>query len=220
MTPEINSQIEERIRELGDAIELRPGFYETLLKKPSDWAFLIQLQVVVEASIAHRVVKALNQEKAFDHVSRLAFDGKAGKLQLALSLGILDSGSADALRGLAACRNRFAHRLVHIGATLERFGESLDADTKLDLLRKLGALEPGDEGTERDTGFPGFGAKLRHRLWLSAAVALAKMTDARIHAQLVRLQRELECSQPENLDTSRTTPRTLQDFYAQNDEGQ
>ena len=91
MTPEINSQIEQRIRELGDAIELRPGFYETLLKKPNDWGFLIQLQVVVEASIAHRVVKALNQEKAFDHVSRLAFDGKAGKLQLALSLGILDS---------------------------------------------------------------------------------------------------------------------------------
>ena len=33
MTPEINSQIGEQIRELGDAIELRPGFYETLLKK-------------------------------------------------------------------------------------------------------------------------------------------------------------------------------------------
>jgi hypothetical protein len=220
MTEEIQSQVEEHIRELGDAMELRPGFYVALLNKPNDWEFLIQLQVVVEAAIAHRVVKALKQEKAFDHVSRLAFDGKAGKLQLALSLGVLDSVSADALRALAACRNRFAHRIAHIGATLERFGESLDADTKLDLLRKLRTLEPGNEGMEQDAGFPGFGAKLRHRLWLSAAVALAKMTDARIHAQLVRLQRELERSQRGSLATSRATPRTLLDFYAQNDEGQ
>ena len=219
MTPEINSQIGEQIRELGDAIELRPGFYETLLKKPNDWAFLIQLQVVVEASIAHRVVKALNQEKAFDHVSRLAFDGKAGKLQLALSLGsrlrqrrrTQRVGCLSQSIRSSACPHR-----SDIGEIRRVAGRRYQAR----LVAETGTLEPGDEGTERDTGFPGFGAKLRHRLWLSAAVALAKMTDARIHAQLVRLQRELERSQRENLDTSRTTPRSLQDFYAQNDEGQ
>ena len=219
MTLEIHSQIEQHIRELGGAMELRPGFYETLLKEPTDWAFLVQLQVVLEAAIAQRVVKALKQDKAFDHVSRLPFDGKAGKLQLALSLGVLDSGSADALRALAACRNRFAYRLANIGATLEKFGESLDEPTKLDLLRKMGALEPVDEGAEQDAGFSGFGAALRHRLWLATAVALARMVDARIHTQLVDLQRELEGSRREHLNPSRPAARTLLDFYAKNTEG-
>lgn len=220
MTDETHRQIEQQIRELSSAIGLRPGFYEMLLKQTNDWAFLIQLQVVVEAAIAQKVVGTLNRDKAFEHVSRLAFDGKTGKLQLALSLGLLDSSSADALRALAACRNRFAHRIANIGATLERFGEALDADTKLDLLKRMGTLEPDSEGADQDAGFPDFGGKLRHRLWLATAIALGKLTDARIHAQLVQLRRELERSQQGNLDTLAPTPRTLLDFYAKNDEGQ
>jgi uncharacterized protein YutE (UPF0331/DUF86 family) len=220
MTAEIQLQIEERIRELGDAIGLRAGVYEKLLKEDNDWAFLVQLQVIVEAAITQMVVKALNQEKAFDHVARLAFDGKTGKLQLAQSLGVLDASSADAFRALAACRNRFAHRITNIGASLDRFGESLDAATKLDLLRKMGTLQPERERAECDAGFPAFGAKLRHRLWLSTAMALGQLTDVRTHAQLVELRRELERSQQENLDTQHPTPRTLRDFYAKSDEEQ
>ena len=196
MTAEIDAQIQEQIQEqiheLGDAIGLRPGFYERLLTEPSDWAFLIQLQVVAEAAISQQVVKALRQDKAFDHVSRLPLDGKTGKIQLAVSLGILDAGSADALRALAACRNRFAHRISNIGATLEKFGESLDGDTKLDLLRKMGTLQPEDERTERADGFFEFGAKLRRRLWLSTAIVLAQIAGADAHARLVELGRELE----------------------------
>jgi uncharacterized protein YutE (UPF0331/DUF86 family) len=220
MTVEIQMQIEERIRELGDAIGLPPGFYEKLLKEGNDWAFLVQLQVIVEAAIAHKVVKVLHQEKAFDHVSRLTLDGKTGKLQLALSLGILDSSSADALRALTACRNRFAHRITNIGAALDRFGESLDAATKMDLMKKMGALQPEDESAERDAGFPEFGAKLRHRLWLSTAMALGRLTDADTHEHLVQLRRELERSQRENHGARRPVPRTLLDFYAKNDEEQ
>lgn len=215
MTVEINLQIDERIRELGDAIGLPPGFYERLLTEPSDWAFLVQLLVVVEAAIAQRVVGELKQERAFDHASRLAFDGRTGKLQLAQALGILDSSSADALRALAACRNRFAHRIANVGASLERFGESLDANTKLDMLRKMGALQAEDEGIERDADFPEFGSRLRHRLWLSTAVVLGRIANARVHPQLVGLRRELERSQS---DTLRPTPRTLLDFYTKNSE--
>jgi hypothetical protein len=209
MTVDINPQIDERIRELGDTIGLPPGFYEGLLTEPNDWAFLIQLLVVAEAVIAQRVVGELKQEKAFDHASRLPFDGKTGKLQLAQALGILDSSSADALRALAACRNRFAHRIANVGASLERFGESLDANTKLDLLRKMGTLEAEDEGPERAAEFPAFGPRLRHRLWLSTAVALGRLADARVHLQLVGLRRELERSQ--RPDASRPTLPTFLD---------
>jgi hypothetical protein len=154
-------------------------------------------------------------------VSRLAFDGKAGKLQLALSLGLLDSGSADAVSE--------AWQPVAIGSriglpTSERhWKDSASRRTPIPsstYCANWEALEAGEEGTERDTGFAGCWRQTSAPTpWLSAAVALAKMTDARIHAQLVRLQRELERSQREHLDTPRTTPRSLHDFYAQNDEG-
>lgn len=207
----IDLQIKEEVRALADAIGLRPGFYERLLSEPSDWAFLVQLQVLVEAALAERIVRALKRDQAFDHVSRLALDGKTGKLQLALSLGVLDPDSADVMRALAACRNRFAHRTSTIGATLEKFGESLDAATKLDLLKKLGALDPDDEGSEQAAGFPGFGAKLRHRIWLSTAIALAMLADKALGARLVPLQREMESAQRDSASPV-STPRSLLDF--------
>jgi hypothetical protein len=185
-------QLQEAIQGLSDAIGLRPGFYDSLLTEPSDWAFLIQLQVVAEAAIAQRVVKVLQQDKVFDHVSRLPLDGKTGKVQLALSLGILDAGSADALRALSACRNRFAHRIASIGATLVKFGDSLDAPTKRDLMRKMGTLDPEDEDAPQASGLAGFGARLRQRLWLSTAVALAPLADADTEARLIGLRRDLE----------------------------
>jgi hypothetical protein len=217
MSVDIKLRIDEQIRALNQAIGLPPRFYDRLLEDPSDWAFLVQLQVVAEAAIAQRVVKEIQQEKTFDHVSRLGFDGKTGKLQLALTLDILDADSADALRALAACRNRFAHRIGNIDASLERFGASLDANTKLDLLRKMGALQPEDERAERDTGFPQFGSKLRQRLWLSTAIALARVADAAIHRQLLALRRDLESSQRPDAETLRPVSRTLLDFYAKND---
>ncbi len=221
MAVEIPRQVEERIRELEDAIGLQRGFYQGLLHEGNDWAFLIQLQVIVEAAVTNKVVKLLDQEKAFDHVSRLALDGKTGKLQLALSLGVLDPANADAIRALAACRNRFAHRISSIGSSLDRFGESLDAGTKLDLLRKMGTLQPEDESAARDAGFPEFGAKLRHRLWLSTVVALARLADARLHDQLGQLRRAMEHTPADSLDTSPPMAGTLlEEFFAKSDEGQ
>ena len=219
MTDATHRQIKEGIRELSGAIGLRAGFYEGLLEQGNDWVFVVQLQVIAEAAIAQKVVAALKQDKAFDHVSRLAFDGKTGKLQLALSLGLLDADSADALRALSACRNHFAHRLGNVGRTLENFGQSLDAATRLDLLKRLGALEPGAEGEDPEAAFADFGARLRHRLWLATAIALARLADAGIHSQLVQLRRELEQRQQGNLDTPAPVPRNLLDFQAKGDAG-
>jgi len=217
MTPEINAQIDELIGELGAEIGLQPGFYEGLLKEKNDWAFLIQLQVVVEAAITHALIKALKEDRAFDHISRLNFDGRTGKLSLAHALGVLDSSSINALRGLSACRNSFAHRIANIGTTLEAFGESLDEKSKLSLVRKMGLLEPDDEKAEQAAGFPGFGSKLRYRLWFSTACALACLPDARLRADLVRLRRHLVHTERLQAHTLRGTPRTLMDFAARND---
>jgi hypothetical protein len=209
----IQQQVEDEVRELGTTIGLRPGFYERLLDEPTDWAFLIQLQVVVEAVIAERMAKALKQDTVFEHLARLAFDGKTGKLQLALSLGVLDSTSAEALRALAACRNRFANRTANTGGTLSAFGESLDANTKLDLMKRLGSLGPHEESAEREAGFPDFGSHLRHRIWMSTAIALAQLGDTGIHQRLMRLQRQLESARRAKLGPIGSTPRTLLDFY-------
>jgi hypothetical protein len=210
MPTQINAQIEETIRELGEAIGLPPGFYEKLLREPSDWAFIIQLQVIAEAAIAHVVVMALKEDRAFDHISRLNFGGTTGKLQLAKALGILGSDSVEALRALSACRNALAHRITSIETTLEAFGESLDANTKLALMRNMGLLEPSDEAAERVAGFPDFGANLRYRLWLSTARAMGELASPRVHAKLVQLQRQLEReAQRPSFDTSKGTPLAM-----------
>jgi hypothetical protein len=210
MQNQINAQIEEAVRELGEAIGLQPGFYERLLEEPSDWAFIIHLQIIAEAAIAQALVKALKNERAFDHVSRLNFGGTTGKLQLAKALGILGSGSVEALRALSACRNAFAHRISSIGTTMETFGESLDANTKLDLMRNMALLEPSEESAERAAGFPDFGANLRYRLWLSTARAMGELASAPVHARLVELQRQLEReTRRPRLDTSKTASLAL-----------
>jgi hypothetical protein len=217
MTPEINAQIEELIGELGAELGLQPGFYERLLNEQSDWAFLVQLQTVVEAAVADALVKALNEDRAFQHISRLNFDGRAGKLGLAQALGVLDSNSINALRALSACRNSFAHRTANIGTTLEAFSESLDAKSKLALVRKMGFIEADEETAERAAGFPGFGSKLRYRLWFSTACALACFANPRTRAKLVRLRRQLVHTERSHAQTSPGTPRTLPDFVAKND---
>ena len=220
MKPEINAQIGELIGELGAEIGLQPGFYEGLLKEQSDWAFLVQLQAVVDATITDALVKALDENRTFGHISRLNFDGRTGKLGLAHALGVLDSNSDNALRALSACRNRFAHSIANIGTTLEAFGESLDAKNKLALMRKMGIIEPDEEKAQRAAGFPGFGANLRHRLWLSTAAALADVANARMQAQLLQLGRELVRTQRSylDLDTSQGTPGPLLDFATKNHE--
>jgi len=218
MTLEINAQVEDLIAELGTEIGLRPGFYEGLLKEQSDWAFLVHLQVVVEAAITDALVKALNKDRVFEHISRLNFDGRAGKLVLAQNLGVLDSSSINALRALSACRNSFAHRISNIGATLEAFGESLDATNKLALARKMGFLEPDDERAERAAGFPGFGAKLRQRLWFSTACALASLANAQLRTELVQLRRQQVRAERPSLGPSQESPRSLLDFVAKNAE--
>ena len=217
MTPEISAQVEEVIGELSAELGLRPGFYESLLQEQYDWAFLVQLQAVVEAAVAEALCKALNEGRAFQHISRLNFDGRAGKLGLAQALGILDSGSINALRALSACRNSFAHRSANIATTLEVFSESLDAKSKLALIRKMGFIEADEETAEQAAGFPGFGSKLRYRLWLSTACALASLANPRMRAKLVRLRRQLVHTERSHAKTSPGAPRTLLDFAAKND---
>lgn len=219
MAPEIKAQIDELIGELGAEIGLQPGFYKGLLKEKNDWAFLIQLQVVVEAAITEALVKALNEDRAFDHISRLNFDGRTSKLSLAHALGVLDTSSINALRALSACRNSFAHRIANIGTTLDAFGESLDARSKLSALRKMGFIEAEDEKAQQAAGFPGFGSKLRHRLWFSTACALACLANAQMRASLVQLRRELVHTEQSHARPrlSRDFTKGLLDFGAKND---
>ncbi|MEP6503266.1 MAG: hypothetical protein ABJD97_08055 [Betaproteobacteria bacterium] len=185
----------KQIQELLDALEanigLAPGFYTRLKdEQPSDWAFVIQLQVLVEAALTHVIVKTLADERVFDHISRLGFMGRGGKVELAMSLGAIDRESKAVCELLARIRNGFAHNLEHVGQTLQDYGDALPLDVKIDMLRKLAFLEAAEEQAVRLEGAPRFGRELRWNLWLAVGFVLLNLrtSDQRAELRAVRLE--------------------------------
>jgi hypothetical protein len=73
--------------------------FASLLDEPSDWSFVIKLAVMLEAALTQVISSRLDTPELQRHLARLNLDGRTGKLQLAIDLGVIDQIVAAGSRG-------------------------------------------------------------------------------------------------------------------------
>ena len=107
---------------------LKDGFVNGLLHEKDDWAFVIKLSVIVEATLAKVINSYLQNPKIEKHVRSLPMGGRTGKIQLARDLGVVGPKSMDRLQAIAELRNDFAHSIGVVQISfIEYFGRLRDA---------------------------------------------------------------------------------------------
>lgn len=123
-------RIEQKLR-------LPNGYYRSLRDGGSDWEFAIKLVVVLEAALGAVIAAHAHNQVLAEHCSRLGLEGRAGKLNLAVDLGVLTKPERTAFQALAVIRNSFAHHVESIERSLEDFANSLPLDLRQKTLREI-----------------------------------------------------------------------------------
>lgn len=121
-------------------LKLPNGFVLGLRSEVDDWAFVIKLAVLVEATVVTVLLTHLNNEKLRGHLSKL---GNEQRLHLAVTLGVLEKEDALILGRLATIRNSFAHRVENLTGSLQTYVSSLNRDQKVEALQNLFRLPNG-----------------------------------------------------------------------------
>lgn len=117
---------------LENALGLTSGYIHQLFDERDDWAFIIKLGVIVEATLS-KVINAFLQNPLIEkHVRSLPMGGRTGKIQLARDLGNVGPKAMDRLQAISEIRNDFAHSLGVVQLSIaEYFSRSTRADAQL-----------------------------------------------------------------------------------------
>ena len=123
-------------------IGIPEGFFWSLSTEENDWAYIVKLSVICEASLTHMLVLAVGNAQLHEHFSDLT---QSRRLELAKQLGILSDADRHTLGAIAQVRNSFAHRVENLTGSLRDYFLSRPHDQKIDLLSKLIQLEGQDK---------------------------------------------------------------------------
>jgi hypothetical protein len=115
-------------------LELPEGFIQRLQRERNDFAFIVKLAVLAEATVTTVIVAHLHNEKLYDHISQLQ---QGRRLDLAEKLGLLERGDRLVLETLSNTRNAFAHRVKNLTATLDGWFTALPGGDKAQALNRL-----------------------------------------------------------------------------------
>lgn len=126
---------------LENLLGLAAGFVKELVDEKDDWAFIIKLAVIVEATLG-KVINAFLQNPLIEkHVRVIPMDGRTGKIQLARDLGIIGPKSTSRLRAIAEIRNDFAHNLGVIQLSIEEYFSRMPKAETMALYERFFALD-------------------------------------------------------------------------------
>jgi hypothetical protein len=141
-------QILEAIQSHSDAflplenlLGLTAGFVKELIDEKDDWAFIIKLAVIVEATLGKVINEFLQNPLIERHIRVLPMDGRTGKIQLARDLGIIGPNSMARLRAIVEIRNDFAHGLGVIQLSIEGYFSRLTSADASALYERFFAID-------------------------------------------------------------------------------
>ena len=137
---------------LEERLGIKVGFIDETLKESDDWALVIKLAVIIEASVTHALVLHVKNNELFDHFADLSNNRR---LHLARKFGIIDQQDYEALEIVAWMRNRFAHNVKYLGSTLWSFFDTQSDDRKAEILNKLLRRDGKEKvkATDKMTGY-------------------------------------------------------------------
>lgn len=134
---------------LENLLGLAEGFVRELIDEKDDWAFIIKVAVIVEATLG-KVINAYLQNPLIEkHIRVIPMDGRTGKIQLARDLGIIGPKSVARLRAIAEIRNDFAHSLGVVQLSIDGYLERLSSADVSSLWERLFALDASDRASAK-----------------------------------------------------------------------
>ncbi len=133
---QIEARSLQQLTRIERKLDVPHGYYTSLRDVGSDWEFAIKLLVVLEAALGAVIAAHAQNAVLAEHCARLGLEGRAGKLNLAVDLGILTPTERAAFQALAYVRNTFAHHVRNIERTLEEFAFSLQDFQRTKLVKE------------------------------------------------------------------------------------
>lgn len=132
---------------LENLLGLTEGFVRELIDEKDDWAFIIKVAVIVEATLG-KVINAFLQNPLIEkHIRVLPMGGRTGKIQLARDLGIIGPKSMARLRAIAEIRNDFAHSLGVVQLSIEGYLSRLPSADASALWERFFALDGAEKSS-------------------------------------------------------------------------
>jgi len=125
---------EQVLQRVEDRLGLPPRFVMQLRDEPNDWAFIVKLAVLAEATVTATLCSIFQNESLQDHISRLQ---NKPRLDLAKSAGVLDTKERGVLITLADVRNAFAHKKENLTRTLRSYVATLSSTEQKEVLNSL-----------------------------------------------------------------------------------
>ncbi len=113
------------IEKLEQFLGIPIGFCDELLYE-NDWSFVIKLHALLESALNELLVSELDNPKLKKFVTKLAIQGRSGKISLAEELNILSKEEKEFIIALTSMRNQFAHVVRCVGTTIPIYLKSLD----------------------------------------------------------------------------------------------
>lgn len=169
---------------LESSLELTSGFIHTLFNEEDDWAFIIKLGVIVEATLSKVINAFLQNPLTEKHVRSLPMGGRTGKIQLARDLGIVGPKSMDRLQAISEIRNDFAHSLGVVQLSIaEYFSRSSRADAQL-VFDRLFAIDgtqkplPAKKKKKSLLTDPIDGRITKPLVWVGVTITLSELSAA------------------------------------------
>jgi hypothetical protein len=109
----------ERLAKLDVSTQL---FYDTIFEQESDWAFVIRLHTVIEASLNDRIITALGDQRLFPIISRLDIgDQTRGKLAFAKALNLLPDEYRSFVKWFGELRNSLVHNAKNLDFSIQGY---------------------------------------------------------------------------------------------------
>ena len=150
--------------------------FASLLDEPSDWSFVIKLAVILEAAVTQVIASRLDTPELQRHLARLNLNGRTGKLQLAIDLGVIDQIVASKIRAISEIRNTFAHDVTIINKSLIDIIESMSERQRSELAIRLLQMDGVSFESSSELSFSG--SQSRFMLWYGGGLALGLLARA------------------------------------------
>ncbi len=113
---------------LAEHVGLTPAMLATLQESDDDWTFIIKIHAMIEVALNHMLIGKLNRPELNEIISGLNIPGKAGKVTMALALGLLTQHQANFISRMSFLRKRMVHDIQHFDFDLKLFLFGLKPD--------------------------------------------------------------------------------------------
>ncbi len=152
-----------------------------LRDEAGDWQFVIQVYVLLEAALSRCIIAELSDVRLVPWVEKMNMGGKAGKLDLAKSIGVITSKHQGLIEWMSALRNGVAHKLAFLNFSFDQFVTETSTDERNTLKNKLQFDIEGwmNSGLKELTG-----ATLRSYIWLEMLKLLQHSKVKELNAKL------------------------------------